>query len=215
MKTDELIDLLVRDTVAVRPAAVGARFGVGLAMSVPVAAAVMLYGLGYSVRSDLGESLMAPADWPKYLMVTSLLAAGWFACARLARPGASLRGVLSAVIAPVVALLALAVGMLVSASPEERVPMLMGSTWRTCAVSIAIVAGPVFAAALLTMRGLAPTRLRAAGAAAGLFAGAAGATIYALHCPESEPPFLVVWYGLGIALPAALGALIGPRLLRW
>ncbi|MFZ4759271.1 MAG: NrsF family protein [Burkholderiaceae bacterium] len=215
MKTDDLIDLLARDTVAVRPAAIGARFGVGLAVSAPIAAAVMLYGLGFGLRPDLGASLMTPSDWPKYLMVTTLLAAGWFACARLARPGAPLRGVRTAVLAPIAALVALAAAMLANAAPDERMVMVMGSTWRTCAVSIAIVAAPVFAAAVLTMRGLAPTRLRAAGAAAGLFAGAAGASIYALHCPESEAPFLVVWYGLGIALPAVLGALVGPRLLRW
>ena len=28
-------------------------------------------------------------------------------------------------------------------------------------------------------------------------------------------PFVATWYTLGIALTAALGALLGPRLLRW
>jgi hypothetical protein len=28
-------------------------------------------------------------------------------------------------------------------------------------------------------------------------------------------PFLATWYVLGILIPAILGALLGPRLLRW
>jgi len=65
------------------------------------------------------------------------------------------------------------------------------------------------------MRGLAPTRPAQAGGAAGLLAGAAGAAVYALHCPEMAAPFLGIWYVLGMAIPALLGAVLGPRLLRW
>jgi hypothetical protein len=46
-------------------------------------------------------------------------------------------------------------------------------------------------------------------------AGGAGAAVYALHCPELQAPFLAVWYVLGMAIPVAAGALLGPRLLRW
>ena len=65
------------------------------------------------------------------------------------------------------------------------------------------------------MKGLAPTRLALAGAAAGLLAGAIGALVYALHCPEMEAPFLGVWYVAGMLIPAAAGALLGPIVLRW
>ena len=65
------------------------------------------------------------------------------------------------------------------------------------------------------MQGLAPTRLRLAGASVGLLAGAAGACVYAFHCPELAAPFLGTWYVLGMAIPTALGALLGPRVLRW
>ena len=36
-----------------------------------------------------------------------------------------------------------------------------------------------------------------------------------LHCPEMAAPFVAVWYLLGMLIPAAVGALIGKRLLRW
>lgn len=54
-----------------------------------------------------------------------------------------------------------------------------------------------------------------AGAGTGLLAGAVGAFAYAFYCPETAAPFLAIWYALGIAIPAALGALLGPRVLHW
>jgi hypothetical protein len=30
-----------------------------------------------------------------------------------------------------------------------------------------------------------------------------------------QAPFLAIWYLLGMLIPTALGALLGPRLLRW
>jgi hypothetical protein len=65
------------------------------------------------------------------------------------------------------------------------------------------------------LRQLAPTRLRLAGAGAGLLAGALGATVYGLHCPETGAAFVATWYSLGVATWAAIGAALGPRLLRW
>jgi hypothetical protein len=62
---------------------------------------------------------------------------------------------------------------------------------------------------------MAPTRLRIAGAAAGFAAGAAGALVYTLHCPEMAAPFLGIWYVLGMLIPTAVGAALGPSLLRW
>jgi hypothetical protein len=57
--------------------------------------------------------------------------------------------------------------------------------------------------------------LRAAGAVAGLAAGAFAATVYCLHCQEVSALFVLTWYSLGILLAASVGALLGPRLLRW
>jgi hypothetical protein len=48
-----------------------------------------------------------------------------------------------------------------------------------------------------------------------LTAGGAGAAVYALHCPESGAPFVAIWYSMGILLACGLGALLGPRVLRW
>ena len=65
------------------------------------------------------------------------------------------------------------------------------------------------------MKGLAPTRLALAGAMAGLVSGAGGALLYALYCTEMAAPFLGIWYVLGMSIPAAIGAVVGPWVLRW
>jgi len=57
--------------------------------------------------------------------------------------------------------------------------------------------------------------LRLTGAAAGLAAGASAATLYGLHCPEVSALFVLIWYSLGMLVAAAIGALAGPRVLRW
>ncbi|MEY3253450.1 MAG: hypothetical protein RL227_2423, partial [Pseudomonadota bacterium] len=74
---------------------------------------------------------------------------------------------------------------------------------------------PALAAAMWALRGLAPTHPAQAGAAAGLFAGALGAFGYSLACDELALPFIAAWYTLGVLLTAGLGALLGPRVLRW
>jgi hypothetical protein len=84
-----------------------------------------------------------------------------------------------------------------------------------CLVSIPALSVPAFALTISAIRSLAPTRLAGAGAASGLVAGAVAAFAYALYCDEMQAPFLAVWYVLGMALPALVGAMLGPRLLRW
>jgi hypothetical protein len=65
------------------------------------------------------------------------------------------------------------------------------------------------------LRTMAPTQLTLAGAAAGLTAGASAALVYAFSCDESALPFVLIWYGLGMALPTAAGAMLGRLALRW
>jgi hypothetical protein len=120
-----------------------------------------------------------------------------------------------ALVAPVLAMWAIAGVALAGAEPAGRPEMIFGATWNTCPWSIAMLSLPVFVAVLWAMRGLAPTRLPLAGAAAGLLAGTVGALVYCVHCPESEAPFIGTWYLLGMLIPGLAGSLIGPRLLRW
>ena len=50
---------------------------------------------------------------------------------------------------------------------------------------------------------------------AGDLAKARACGIDLAFCPEASAIFVLTWYTLGIGLAAGLGALLGPRLLRW
>ncbi len=41
------------------------------------------------------------------------------------------------------------------------------------------------------------------------------ATLYASHCTDDSPLFVAFWYTLATALVAALGALMGARVLKY
>lgn len=213
MNTDELAKVLANGAEPVDPLAPVRRAAAAVAAGVLAAAILMAAWLG--VRPTLAQDLSEPMFWIKFAFVASLAAGGWAATMRLARPGARLARVPAALAAPLLVMWLLAAMALAGADAPRRAELLLGQTWAACPFNIAVLSLPVFVAALWGLKGLAPTRLAWAGAAAGLFGGAAGAVVYAFHCPELAAPFLGVWYVLGVLIPAALGALVGPRVLRW
>lgn len=213
MKTDDLIRILASSVEAVEPRALQRRYGMALGWGAFGATLLMAITLG--VRPDIGEASLLPMFWVKLAFPAALLAAGLVATVRLARPGAPLGRVPFALAAPVLAIWLLAAVALVGAAPDARKALIFGDTWASCPFNVAMLSLPMFVAALWALKGYAPTRLALAGAAAGLLAGAAGALVYALHCAEMAAPFLGIWYLAGMLIPTALGAMLGPRLLRW
>jgi len=213
MKTDDLITMLSSGPdvgVAARPARVAV-----LPLLAGVLASALLMRLLLGVHPNLAGEMLMPAFWTKLAFSGALAWAGWLAAKRLCLPGARLASLPLWLCAPVLVLWCAAAALLLQAAPEARAELFWGSTWRYCPLLIATLSLPIFIATLHTMRGLAPTRLRWAGAAAGFAAGAAAAVVYCLHCPELSPVFVGFWYLLGMLAPTALGAAIGPRVLAW
>lgn len=213
MKTDDLVVLLAAHVAPVPQNSVVRRFGLALASGIPAAA--LLLAVTFGLRPDLAEAAHLPMFWAKLAFAAALVGAGVCASSRLSRPGMRLGGAWAALVAPVALLWLLAAWVLVDAAPSERAALVLGTTWRTCPFSVALISSPMFVAAFWAMKGLAPTRLALAGAGAGMLAGSVGALLYALYCPELEAPFLAVWYVAGVALVTLIGAALGPRLLRW
>jgi hypothetical protein len=180
-----------------------------------LAGAGMLLFAGFGLRPDLAQAATLPMFWGKLMFAASLAVAGLGLLRRLARPGAALGGAAWWLAVPPLVVWTMAAWALWQAAPAERLPLLLGSTWRTCPFNIAALSAPALAACLWALKGAAPTRPAWAGAGAGLLAGTLGTLVYALHCPEMAAPFLAVWYLLGMAIPTAVGAALGPRLLRW
>lgn len=213
MKTADLCALLAGGAVAADTNATRGRYAAALGCGALGAALLMTIGLG--VRPDLAAAAHLPMFWVKLAFPAVLLASTLSAVLRLSRPGMQLGRVLPAIAAPVVVMWIVAVAMLLFATPAARGELLFGMSWSVCPLYIATLSAPAFVALLWAMKGMAPTRPMMAGGACGLLAGALGALVYALHCPEMAAPFIAIWYLLGMLIPSAVGAVIGPRLLRF
>ncbi|MGH8701718.1 MAG: DUF1109 domain-containing protein, partial [Burkholderiales bacterium] len=177
--------------------------------------ATLLMAIMLGVRPDLAEAARLPMFWVKLAFPAALLAGALLAALRLSRPGAQLGRVPAAIAAPVLAMWLLAALALLGAAPGERDELVLGRSAASCPFIIALLSVPLFGSVLWAMKGLAPTSLALAGAAAGLLSGAGGALVYALYCPEMAAPFIGVWYLLGMLIPAVVGAVLGPHVLRW
>lgn len=213
MQTDELIEALARNLEPVRPRRGGRAFALAIMLGTPLALLLMVQLLG--VNPQLGAYLTQPMFWVKFGFGLALAATALWLALRLARPGLRVGGARWLPLLPVGALWLLAAAVLAAAAPGDRGALIFGSSWATCPANIAMLSAPLLVGALLALRTLAPTRLVAAGAAAGLFAGGVGSAVYALHCPELAAPFLAIWYVLGVLVPVAVGALVGSAVLRW
>jgi len=213
MKTEELIGLLAAGDTPVSAHHVGERFLASLACSLPVAALIMVSV--YGVRSDLVQAMEGLMFWMKLAFAGALAIFASLATQRLGRPGMHVGRLWLGMTAPLILLWWIGVVAIWGAEPAERVGLILGTTWKTCAFNIALISLPLFAAMLWFMKGLAPIQMGLAGASAGLLSGALATFIYAFHCPESAAPFVGVWYVLGITIPTLSGAVLGPRVLRW
>ena len=213
MKTGQLIAMLARGPIAADRHLSERRIGVAAAGGALVAVVLLAWLLG--PRSDIVAAMTLPAFWFKLAFPVSIAAAAYAATCRLARPNPALGWTSLALIAPLVVVALLAGRAIFEAPSGTGAALVQGHSALACMTSIALLALPTFVITLYALRTLAPTRPRAAGACAGLLAGAAAASVYAFHCDEMSAPFIAVWYVLGMAVPTAIGAMLGPRLLRW
>lgn len=211
MKTDTLIDLLARDAGPAPRALVARRLSPAALAGLLLSVLAALLGFG-AIPADLFATAV---PWMKLAYAGALaLAAGWLT-ARLSQPSAPTGWPRAAALAVVAVMAAAGLVSLWAAPAEARAQALLGASGLACAWRVLALASPALAGALWAVRGLAPTRLRAAGFAAGLLAGSIGAFGYALSCTEPSPAFVALWYSAGIVLTGAVGALLGPRVLRW
>lgn len=213
MNTNELIGLMAKDTLVPDTRAATRRVQTSFALAACVAIAFTLVVLGACRVTFEGAQRWQMLARELFCLAVAL--PGMLAVQRLSTPGRRAR-LAAVVVALALALMGLyALTALAQASEPERQALVWGSTWRVCSSLIALISLPYLWATVSLLRARAPTRLRAAGAWAGLAAGGLSALTYTLHCPEIGAPFLVLWYGLGMAVPALIGAIAGPRWLRW
>jgi hypothetical protein len=213
MKTDDLIGLLANQVTRVDRAAVARRFAKALPLGVLGSFIVMTIVFG--IRHDLASVARTGVFWAKLAYPFAIAVGAMLAVTRIGRPGAR-AGIAWALIAlPFVAVWIAGALVIDGATPAARLPVVLGQSWRTCPFNILLLSVPTFPAVFWSVKALAPTRLRLAGAVAGLLSSSAATVVYCLHCPEMSPAFWSVWYAIGMAMPACIGAWLGPKLLRW
>jgi len=212
MRTDELVATLARGSAPVVRRRWWQLQLPSAALGLLVAVAAVWLGLGINPQLSL-----ALEQWTFGLKLGFSLTLGavsfvWWL--RLGQPGAT-AGAAPTLTGGLFALV-LALGAIVLLSAEgQRLNLLLGTSWLMCPWLIAMLSLPTLALGLLVMRRMAPTRLRLSGAVTGLLAGAIGMGAYVWHCPELQAPFIAVWYSLGALVPTMIGAVLGPRVLRW
>ena len=210
MTDQELILALAADLRPARPHAT--ERAVALAVAAGGTASLLILVSTLGIQPGLGGQGLGPFA-VKVLYGLTIFAVGAGAALRLARPAAP--------VPPMAQPLAWAFVMLASLTAfqyyqlQSAAGAFGGGSWPWCSLRIAALALPILAALLVMMRRQAPVQLRRAGAAAGLAAGALASVIYALACTEQSVGFVLVWYSAGIAAMAAIGWLLGPKLLRW
>jgi hypothetical protein len=213
MNTEQLILNLSADVPRVYRHALIERIASGVGGGALVALMLVVAILG--VRPDLQHAMQAFSFWMKWAYTISLGAGALYAVIRLSRPTPSSLCGLWLLAVPILLLIGVGIGELANTPRSEWLSLWQGRSWKVCPRLLLTLAVPIFVGLLWSSHRLAPTRLHAAGAAAGLAAGATAATIYGLHCAEVSALFVLTWYSLGMLLAAAAGAMLGPRLLRW
>ncbi len=211
MKTDQLVSALVADRAS---SAVPLGRLLGWPLAAGIVASLAIFAIEFGPRVDLAAAF---ATWRfdlKLALVALAFVAAFAACRALARPVPS-RGWRPWAVAAVMlaaAGIAAELGLLPRGQWSTR---LVGTNALICLTAIPTFALAPLAALLLALRRAAPWSPTLAGAAAGALAWAAAAVIYAFHCFDDSPLFVLTWYPLAAVPVIAVGAMVGRRLLRW
>ena len=212
MRTDDLIEALSAD--AASPVAPASRLWLG-GLALGLVTSVLLMVETLQVRSDVMQALGTIRFDFKFVATLLLALPAGLLAHRLMDPTAQAEGQLRWLAIAPLALGAAVILELVVLPARAWSANLIGANGFWCLGFVPIYSLPVLGGLFYAMRRGAPTRARLTGLIAGLAAGGFGATVYAAHCTDDSPLFVAVWYTLGIAIVAALGAALGPRLLRW
>jgi hypothetical protein len=213
VKTDELINMLATNVEPVKEAELRNTLMIALGVGAIAAFCLMLAILGWPAAAFGGEYSTLKVITLAFTL--GLAVAGASLLIKSARPGEPGRKPLILIGLLFFALFAAGFGALIRAHPAGWGKMVFGPHWAVCLVCIPLFAIAPFLSFIWALRRGAPTNLTRTGAIAGLVAGALGAAVFAFHHATGSVPFIAFWYGGPILVCAVVGAILGPRLLRW
>lgn len=210
MNTDDLISAIAADTLPQQ----SVRQRLGRALPAAMGVSLALFVVFWGPRADIAAALSSTTALKTLLPLVLVVLAGPLALA-LAHPGvrsdvrSAALGLFAAVLVAAFAI-AVARGGLAGLAGALATPNLA-----VCLMSVPALALPVLGAVLWAISAGAALRPRLTGAVAGLMAGGLAASIYSLHCDEDAVLFFLPAYSAAILVTALIGAMSGPRLLKW
>jgi hypothetical protein len=212
MDTEQLIRSLAADNSHhARP--VGYVLMLALLAAAPVSLLIFFAELG--VRPDIMTAMRNPFFDLKFAVTLALAISAVAVALHLSRPEASLRGFGWYLLIPAGLLVAGISGEMMMPQRAPMMTRLVGNNSKFCMTFIPVISLPLLLATLLGLRHGAPSRPALSGAVAGMLSAGLAATLYASHCTDDSPLFVATWYTLATALVAAVGALIGSRVLKY
>jgi hypothetical protein len=212
MDTEQLIRSLAADN-SHRARPVSYVLMLALLAAAPVSLLIFFAELG--VRPDIMTAMRNPFFDLKFAVTLALAISAIAVALHLSRPEASLRGFGWYLLIPAGLLVAGISGEMMMPQRAPMMTRLVGNNSKFCMIFIPAISLPLLLAALLGLRHGAPSRPALSGAIAGMLSAGLAATLYASHCTDDSPLFVATWYTLATALVAALGALMGSRMLKY
>ena len=213
MTTDQLIALLVADLRPVDPRRILRALTMALAGGLAAALGVTM--LIFDLPSEFLDERNLEFVSIKLLFASSIVATAAVFLPQLARPGEPTRGISAFALIPFAMIAVAATANLAWVHSSAWPRMIVEQDSLTCLPSIPLLAILPFSALIWAVRAGAPIDRARAGAVAGLAAGGLAAFACAFPCTEQSLSSIALWYGLPIGICAAIGARLGPRLLRW
>lgn len=212
--TDLLIDRLAGVLAPVRHRRV--RDELALLGVLGLAEAALLFALGMT-RGDFGLGLhAAPIELWKIAAPAILAVAAIPLALRGGDPARAHVGLWPVALVGCAVLVA-GIALSLAAGQPAQVPQVTGAVARglACVFTATLLACPPALALAFILRRAAPARPGRTALAAGLAAGAFGAALLGLHCPDDGALHSLVWHPLGVLAPALLAALPIARMARW
>ena len=207
--TDDLIHALA-STAGTRQRGASLQAALAVTGAASLACALLLVFSVFGVRQDFTDMAVRMPFAFKVTYSGALVAGASVVTLYAATPGASA----TASYALLPAVIFLACGVMFD--PTGFPIMGMTSTAvATCVGRILFLSLPAMILTFVFMRNAAPTQPLFAGAVIGALSAAVGALAYTLACRNDDMAFVAIWYAVSCAIMAAVGAIVGHRVLRW
>jgi len=210
VKTDDLIELLAKDSVPRR-----FRSALAWAVTSGIIIAAIVFSVAIGFRPDISEAVKSGRFLFKFVVTVSLAVTAIWVTLSVGRPDGRLahRG-LTLATAP--ALLACVAVLELLVLPESQwMNHLVGHNSRFCLTLIPLLSIGPLACLIVALRAGAPSSPGVAGAVAGLAASGIAATFYAANCTDDSALFVMTWYPMAILIVTTAGYLVGRKVLKW